>query len=133
MSERKRLARDVAAMVIAAVACPGALFAGAQLSCVARGFDAECAMEGVLLSPFILAGAGLLAGLVTQGLRGFAFVLVGVVIGMVAILVISGLAGNLVPIDPLQGTIATTWFAAPVALGYGIGRGIAWVAARARA
>jgi hypothetical protein len=115
-------ARDIGALLVIAVACPGALLAGALLACAARGFDPECAMEGILRSPFILIGAGLLAGLLTRGLRGCALVLVGVLIGMVAILVVSFVGGNLVMITPVEGTIATIWFAAPVTLGYLLGR-----------
>jgi hypothetical protein len=115
-------ARDLGALLVIAVACPGALLAGALLSCAARGFDSECAMEGILRSPFILLGAGLVAGLLTRGLRGCALVLVGVLIGMVAILVVSFAAGNLVMISPVEAIIATIWFAAPVTVGYLVGR-----------
>jgi len=127
------LARGLAALVVIALACPGALLAGALLGCASQGFDSECAMEGILRSPFILAGAGLAAGLLTRGWRGLGLVLVGVLIGMVAILIVSYLAGNLVLIGPVEGTIATLWFAVPVTLGYGIGRIIGRLVGRATA
>jgi len=125
VAQRSRVhgtARDLGALLVIAIACPGALLAGALLSCAARGFDSECAMEGILRSPFILLGAGLVAGLLTRGMRGCALVLVGVFIGMVAILMVSFMAGNLVMITPVEGMIATIWFAAPVTIGYLIGR-----------
>ena len=133
MSDRSRLARDVAAIVIAALACPGALLGGAALGCATEGLDVECAAEGILFSPFILAGAGVVTGLLTSGWRGLALVLIGVVIGMFAILVLSAIAGNMVPFDPIEGAIATTWFAAPVAIGYAVGRVIGRIVERARA
>jgi hypothetical protein len=51
---------------------------------------------------------------------------------MVAIPVVATLAGNPVPIDPMQGVIATVFFMPPVLLGYGVGRGLARLLSRSR-
>lgn len=133
MYDRRQALRDVVVMVIAALACPGALFAGAILGCATEGFDATCAMEGILFSPFLLGGAGVVAGLLTSGWRGLAVMLFGVLLGMTLILLMSFVAGTLVPIDPFSGIIATTWFALPMTVGFVVGRGISWVWVRATA
>lgn len=52
---------------------------------------------------------------------------------MVAIPVVASAAGNPVPVDPVQGVIAMTWFLPPVALGYGIARWLARRVDRSRA
>lgn len=119
---RSQRLHHIIALVVIAVACPGAMLGGALLTCAGGGFDSECAMAGFGISPFLLVGAGIVAGFLTRGWRGLAWVFAGVVLGMVAILVVSFLAGNLVLIGPVEGTIATIWFGAPVALGYLIGR-----------
>ena len=118
--------RDVAALVVAAVACPAALFAGALLGCASQGLTSACAMQGAAIgSPIILFAAGVLAGLLTYGWTGLLFVSIGVVAGMISIPVIATAIGNPVPLDPVQGVIATFWFFPPVTLGYGVVRGIA--------
>lgn len=128
------LLRDVLAVVITALACPGAMVGGALLNCAAdQGFGYDCALEGITFSPFLLVGAGVVAGLLTRGWRGYALTFLGVILGMVGILVLSFLAGNLVLIGPVEAIIATFWFGAPVTLGYGIARSIAWVARRVSA
>jgi hypothetical protein len=114
--------RDLIALVIVAVACPVALFGGSMLGCVGQGFDASCALNAIVISPVLLLACGLVAGLVTRGWTGLLIVFVGTVIGMVAILILSFGVGDPVPVDPIAGSIATTWFFAPVAIGYGIGR-----------
>ncbi len=114
--------RDLIAMVIVAVACPLAVFGGANLGCVGQGFNGDCAMAAVIISPILLLIGGGAAGLVTRGWTGLLLVLIGVLIGMVAILVLSFGVGRLVPLDPISGIIATIWFGAPVTIGYGMGR-----------
>jgi hypothetical protein len=106
------------------------MIGGALLNCADEGFGYDCALEGITFSPFLLVGAGIVAGLLTRGWRGYAITFVGVIIGMVAILAVSFLAGNLVLIGPIEGIIATFWFGAPITIGYGIGRVIARVAGR---
>jgi hypothetical protein len=53
------------------------------------------------------------------------FVILGVLVGMVAIPIVASIVGNPVPIDPVQGVIATIWFMPPVLIGYGVGRAVA--------
>jgi hypothetical protein len=124
--------RRVAALLIVAVACPVALFGGALLGCATRGLSASCAIDGILVSPVLLAGAGLGASLLASGKTGLGFVLLGVLVGMVAIPVLASVTGNPVPIDPVQGVIATIWFTPPVLIGHGAGRGLARLRARSR-
>jgi hypothetical protein len=124
--------RRFAALLIVAVACPVALFGGALLGCATRGFSPSCAIDGILVSPVLLAIAGLGASLLARGRAGLAFLLLGVLVGMVAIPVAASVAGNPVPIDPVQGVIATIWFTPPVLLGYGVGRGLARLRPRSR-
>ena len=126
------LARRLAALVIVAVACPLALFGGALVGCAAQGFTASCAINGVLVSPVLLLLAGLGASLATRGWVGVGFVILGVLVGMAAIPILASIAGNPVPIDPVQGVIATIWFMPPVLIGYGVGRGLARLRAGSR-
>jgi hypothetical protein len=124
------LLRRLAALMIVAVACPLALFGGALLGCAAQGFSPSCAINGVLVSPVLLFLAGLGASLATRGWVGLGFVILGVLVGMASIPIIASIAGNPVPIDPVQGVIATIWFMPPVLIGYGAGRGVARLRAR---
>jgi hypothetical protein len=126
------LVRRLAALLIVAVACPVALFGGALLGCATRGLSASCAIDGILVSPVLLVGAGLGTSLLASGRTGLGFVLLGVLVGMVAIPVLASVAGNPVPIDPVQGVIATIWFTPPVLIGHGVGRGLARLRARSR-
>lgn len=119
------LVRRLAALALVAIACPVALFGGALLGCATQGFSAACAIDGVLVSPVLLVFAGLGASLPARGWAGLGFVILGVLVGMVAIPVVATVAGNPVPIDPVQGVIATIWFMPPVLIGYGVGRGLA--------
>jgi len=128
--ELAALLRRLGALVLVAVACPVALFGGALLGCATQGLSASCAIDGILVSPVLLAGAGLAASLLARGWPGLGFVGGGVLVGMVAIPVVASLAGNPVPIDPVQGVIATIWFTPPVLIGYGMGRGLARLRAR---
>lgn len=119
------LMRRLVALVLVAVACPIALFGGALLGCAAQGFSASCAINGVLVSPPLLFLAGLGASVATRGWVGLGFVILGVLVGMASIPIVASVAGNPVPIDPVQGVIATIWFMPPVLIGYGAGRGVA--------
>lgn len=121
-NERWSVLRDLIAVAIIAVACPVALFGGSLIGCMGEGFNADCAMDAVFISPIVLIGAGLVAGLVTRGWTGLFEMFVGVFIGMTGLLVLSSAVGRPVPLDPISGIIATIWFGAPVGVGYGIGR-----------
>jgi hypothetical protein len=117
--------RDLLALLIVAVACPAALYGGSMLGCVGQGVSADCAMSASFISPPMLIAGGMLAGLVTRGWTGGLVVFIGTVIGMTVILVLSFGVGDPVPLDPIAGVIATVWFFAPIAIGYGIGR-VVW-------
>ncbi len=119
---RYSLLRDLIALIVVAVACPAALFGGSMLGCVGQGFNASCALNAIVISPILLLAAGLVAGLVSRGWTGLLIVFMGTVIGMAAILILSFGVGDPVPVDPVSGALATVWFFAPVAIGYGIGR-----------
>ena len=120
---RYSLLRDVAALVLVAVACPIAVFGGSAAGCIgAGGFQASCALNGVWIAPLMLLVAGFVAGLVTRGWTGLLIVFVGTVIGMVSILFLSFAVGRPVPVDPISGAIATVWFLAPIVIGYGAAR-----------
>ncbi len=130
--EMGALLRRLAALVIVAAACPMALFGGALLGCATHGLSASCAIDGILVSPVLLAAAGLGASLLAHGRAGLVFVMLGVLVGMVAIPIVASVAGNPVPIDPVQGVIAAVWFMPPVLIGHGVGRGLARLRARSR-
>jgi hypothetical protein len=119
---RYSVLRDLIALIVVAVACPAALFGGSMIGCVGQGFTADCALTAAFISPVLLIVAGAVAGLVTRGWTGLLVVLVGTLTGMVAILVLSFGIGDVVPLDPISGAVASVWFAAPVTIGYGIGR-----------
>jgi hypothetical protein len=127
-----RLWRNLAALALAAVACIVALFGGALLGCAAQGMTPSCATDGILVSPVLLFGAGIGASLLARGWIGLSVVAIGVLVGMAAIPIVASIAGNPVPIDPVQGVIATIWFMPPVLVGYGTGRGVARLRARSR-
>lgn len=129
--EVEGLLRRLAALALVAVACPVALFGGALLSCATQGLSASCAVNGVLVSPVLLVFAGLGASVLARGWVGLGFVILGVLLGMAAIPVVASVAGNPVPIDPVQGVIATLWFMPPVLIGHGVGRGLVRLRARA--
>jgi hypothetical protein len=114
--------RDALALVLVAVACPVALFGGSMLGCVGQGFDPSCALNAIVISPVLLLAAGVIAGLASRGWTGLLITFIGTVIGMSTILVLSFGIGDPVPVDPISGVIATVWFFAPVAIGYGAGR-----------
>ncbi len=116
-------ARDLTALVVALLACPISVFGGANLGCVGQaGFTGGCATTMVFMSPLILIVGGIIAGAVTRGWTGLLATMVGVVLGMFAILILSNFAGRPVPPDIFTGVIATVWFSVPMVIGYGIGR-----------
>ncbi len=121
-STRYSVLRDLIAAVIVAVACPVALFGGSMAGCVGQGFNSDCALNAIFISPVVLLAAGIAAGLVTRGWTGLLILFVATVIGMTAILALSFAVGRSVPVDPISGVIATIWFFAPVSIGYGMGR-----------
>ncbi len=114
--------RRLVAFVAVVAACPAALFGGALAGCAAQGFSPDCALSGILISPFLLLGAGLLAGVLVRGWGGLGLVVVGVVVGMVVLYLIAVATGTVLPFDPVQAVIATTWFLAPTLAGYLVAR-----------
>lgn len=117
--------RDLAAVLVVAVACPVALFGGSMAGCVGQGFTSDCALRAIVIAPVLLLGAGVIAGVVTRGWTGMLLTYIGVVIGMTAILVLTYAVGRPVPMDLFAGAIATIWFLAPVWIGYGVARLVA--------
>jgi hypothetical protein len=120
---RYSLLRDLIAFVIVVIACPIAVFGGANLGCVgSSSFTGGCAVTVIFVSPLILMLGGAIAGVASRGWTGLMIVLIGTFFGMVLILVISVIAGKPVPVDLFSGIVATVFFGAPLAIGYGIGR-----------
>jgi hypothetical protein len=123
--------RDIAALVLVAVACPVAFYGGVRMSCTADTTD--CAFRGAaVIAPLILAAAGALAGLFTKGWPGLGFMVVGVIAGLASVPFLAAAAGNPVPIDPFSPIFAFFLCMPPVALGYGIARGLARLVGRFR-
>jgi len=122
-NERYNPLRDLIAFLVIAAACPIAVWGGAILGCLGQGFNASCAVT--VISPAILLGAGIIAGLVTSGWTGLLVGFVGNLAGMVLILVLSFGVNEPVPLDPISGLIAMFWFGVPSLTGYGLGR-LAW-------
>lgn len=119
---RSSLVRNVAAVAVIGAGCPIALFGGALIGCASQGFTTSCAMSGLVLAPLLLIAAGLVAALLARGLAGLVVILVGVALGMTSLLVLAGILGDPLPLDPVQGVIAWVWFITPTAVGYGLGR-----------
>lgn len=116
--------RDWIALIIVLVAVPLSVFGGTNVGCIGQGLDQVCAPQSVLLSPVLLLVVGALAGLITRGWTGLFVVGVGQVAGQVIVVAMSYLAGRPVPIDVFSGMVATIWFGAPIAVGYGLVRTI---------
>ena len=129
-TNRYSLVRDWIALVIILFAVPLSVAGGTNIACVGQGFSSGCALEAVFISPMLLVVAGVVAGLITRGWTGLFVVGVGQILGQFLILLLSYLAGRGVPVDPFSGVIATVWFGAPIAIGYGVARGAAWIASR---
>ena len=129
-THRYGVLRDWIALVIILFAVPLSVFGGTNIACVGQGFSSSCALDAVFISPVLLAGAGVVAGLITSGWTGLFVVGVGQILGQFLILLLSYLAGRGVPVDPFSAILATLWFGAPIAIGYGLARGAAWISSR---
>jgi hypothetical protein len=125
--------RDLIALVVVAVACPVAVFGGANIGCVNHtSFEGSCAVTVIFVSPLVLFLGGGIAGITTRGWTGLLVVLAGMMIGMMGILFISELAGQPVPLDWFSAVVASVFFGGPIIVGYGVGRLVMHVRARAR-
>jgi hypothetical protein len=124
---RHTVLRDWVALVLILVVVPLSVFGGTNISCVGQGISQVCAPQAVFISPALLMIAGLVAGMITSGWTGLFVVGVGQIAGQVVIVAVAYIAGRPVPIDLFSGIVATIWFGAPIALGYGIARAAAWV------
>ena len=120
---RHAMMRDLLALVVVVLACPVAVFGGANLGCVgSAAFNGSCALTVIFVSPLILLVGGAIAGISSRGWTGLLVSLVGMVIGMFLILGLSFLAGKPVPVDIFTGVVATLFFGIPIMVGYAIGR-----------
>lgn len=120
--QRHTVLRDWIALAIILVVVPLSVFGGTNIGCIGQGVTQSCAAQAVFLSPLLLVVAGLIAGLITSGWTGLFVVGVGQIAGQVVIVAMSYLAGRPVPIDLFSGIVATIWFGAPIAIGYGLAR-----------
>jgi hypothetical protein len=127
---RHGVLRDWIALVIILFAVPLSVFGGTNIACVGQGFSSSCALDAVFISPMLLVVAGAVAGLITSGWTGLFVVGVGQILGQFLILFLAYQAGQDVPVDPFSGILATAWFGAPIAIGYGLARGAAWFRSR---
>lgn len=121
-THRHTVLRDWIALAIILVVVPLSVFGGTNISCVGQGISQACAPESVLISPLLLLAAGAIAGLITRGWTGLFVVGVGQLAGQIAVLFLSYTAGRPVPVDIFSGIVATIWFGAPIAIGYGVAR-----------
>jgi len=129
---RNTVLRDWIALILILIVVPLSVFGGTNIGCIGQGLNQVCAPQSVFISPLLLMGAGLVAGLITSGWTGLLVVGVGQIAGQVVIVAVSYLAGRPVPIDLFSGLVATIWFGAPIAIGYGLARGLMWFRARGR-
>jgi hypothetical protein len=120
--QRHTVLRDWIALAIILVVVPLSVFGGTNIGCIGQGVTQSCAAQAVFLSPLLLVVAGLIAGLITSGWTGLLAVGVGQIAGQVVIVAVSYMAGRPVPIDLFSGIVATIWFGAPIAIGYGLAR-----------
>ncbi len=115
--------RDLIALVVVALACPVAVFGGANIGCVGHTtFAGSCALTVIFVSPLVLFIGGAIAGVTTRGWTGLLVVMAGTMLGMMGILFLSELAGRPVPLDWFSAVVATVFFGGPIIIGYGIGR-----------
>ena len=128
--QRHTVLRDWIALAIILVVVPLSVFGGTNIGCIGQGVSQACAAQGVFFSPLLLMVAGVVAGLITRGWTGLFAVGVGQIAGQVVIVAMSYLAGRPVPIDLFSGIVATIWFGAPIAIGYGLARGASWIVNR---
>ena len=129
---RNTVLRDWIALILILVVVPLSVFGGTNISCIGQGLSQVCAPQSVFISPLLLAGAGLVAGLITSGWTGLLVVGVGQIAGQVVIVAMSYIAGRPVPIDLFSGMVATIWFGAPIAIGYGLAGGFMWIRRRGK-
>ncbi len=123
---RFSMLRDLAALVVVALACPIAVFGGANLGCIGHAeFSGSCALTVIVVSPLILLAGGAVAGVLTRGWTGLLWALVGTIGGMFAILVVSQVVHDPVPVDLFSGVIASAFFGFPIMIGYGFARVLA--------
>ncbi len=120
--QRHTVLRDWIALALILVVVPLSVFGGTNIGCINQGVSQGCAPGSALISPLLLMIAGVIAGLITSGWTGLFVVGVGQVTGQVVIVAMSYMAGRVVPIDLFSGIVATLWFGAPIALGYGAAR-----------
>ncbi len=120
--QRQSVVRDWVALLIIFVAVPMSVFGGVNVACVGQGVTQSCVPQVVFLSPMVLLISGVLAGVITRGWTGLFVVGVGQIAGQVLIVALSYVAGRPVPIDLFSGAVATIWFGAPIAIGYGLSR-----------
>ncbi len=121
------VARHIATVLVIALACPIALFAGVNVSCSAGGMTAQCANNGLLLSPLILLLAGMISAFLERTAIGLLLGVIGIALGMTLLWIIVALArGIMLPLDPIQGLIATIWFGLPPIIGWTIARTGLW-------
>lgn len=124
--------RDWVALLIILVAVPMSVFGGVNVACVGEGVTQSCAPQVVFLSPMVLLISGVLAGVITRGWTGLFVVGVGQIAGQVLIVGLSYVSGRPVPVDLFSGIVATIWFGAPIAIGYGLSRLVNRIAERRR-
>jgi len=125
---------DLVAFIVVVVACPIAVFGGANLGCVgSTAFSGACAATMIFVSPLVLLVGGVIAGVATEGWTGLLVVLIGTLVGMFTILLLAQFAGNPVPVDWFSAVVASIFFGGPIVIGYGIGRIVARLLATRRA
>ncbi|HEX9044652.1 MAG TPA: hypothetical protein VF802_06465 [Candidatus Limnocylindrales bacterium] len=121
------IARHLATVLVIALACPIALLAGVNISCSAGGMTAQCANNGLLLSPLILFIAGAISALLERRAIGFVLGAIGIVLGMTLLwIIVAVVRGIFLPLDPVQALIATVWFGIPPIVGWAVARGAVW-------
>ncbi len=125
--------RDWLAMVIVLFAVPLSVFGGTNIACVGQGLSQDCSYLAVFISPMLLVVTGVIAGIITSGWTGLFVVGAGQIMGQVVIVALAYAAGRPVPIDWFSGIVATVWFGAPIAIGYGLARGAMFIVARRKA
>jgi hypothetical protein len=127
-SGRIRIIRMIAVVVVVAVACPLTLFGGALVGCAGSGFNGGCATSASFLAPLFLMAIGVIAAFLVRGWRGYLLVVAAVVVGMMAIFVLSAMQGTVLPFDLISGALWTLFFLAPVTLGWVFGAVGVWLA-----
>lgn len=120
------MVRNVATVLVIAVACPLALLVGVDVSCAAGGMTAQCANNGLLVAPLILIAAGIISAFLNRGFLGFVLGLLGIIVGMALIWVFAAVRGIELPLDPAEAFIATLFFGVPPIIGWSIAKVAIW-------